>query len=67
MINFLWYIFILLLIFFILINNPSSINLSNFSTQTKVMNFSSNQFLIQKFIVFSILMFFILTILRVVY
>lgn len=65
MIKFLWYIFSLLTIFFILINSPSNTN-NNFVSQNKIMNFSSNQFVIQKFIIFNSFIFFTLTIIRLI-
>nr|YP_009393542.1 preprotein-translocase subunit g [Bostrychia simpliciuscula]ARW62104.1 preprotein-translocase subunit g [Bostrychia simpliciuscula] len=66
MIKFLWYSFSLLTVFLILINSPINTS-NNFISQNKVMNFSSNQLLIQKFIIFNSFMFFTLTIILLTY
>lgn len=67
MIKLFWYIVSFLTIFLILVNSPSNSGLSSFVDQNSLFTFRSNQFLIQKFIVISILMFMILTILCSIY
>lgn len=67
MIKFFLYIVSFLIVFLILTNNPSSNNINNFMSRNKLLSFSSNQILIQKIISFSILIFFILTIIILVY
>lgn len=67
MIKFWWYIFSVLTIILILISSPNSGSLNSFISQSKILNFSSNQTLTQKLISFNVFMFFILTILYLVY
>nr|YP_009394570.1 preprotein-translocase subunit g [Vertebrata thuyoides]ARW63132.1 preprotein-translocase subunit g [Vertebrata thuyoides] len=60
-IKLLWYFFSLLTIFLILISNPKTNGLNISGNQNKVLNFSSNQVVIQRLIFFSLLMFFTFT------
>nr|YP_009397869.1 preprotein-translocase subunit g [Sonderella linearis]ARW67055.1 preprotein-translocase subunit g [Sonderella linearis] len=61
MIKLFWYISGLLTIFLILLSNNNN-GSSNFINQSKILNFRTGQSFIQKFIIFIILLFFILTI-----
>nr|YP_009391261.1 preprotein-translocase subunit g [Dipterocladia arabiensis]ARW59405.1 preprotein-translocase subunit g [Dipterocladia arabiensis] len=67
MIKLIWYFISLLTILLILFNSPSSNSMNNFMSQNKFLNVRSNQMLIQKFIVVSILLFIIFTILCSIY
>nr|QCI06056.1 Preprotein-translocase subunit g [Delesseria sanguinea] len=67
MIKLVWYIVNFLTIFLILFNSPNNSSLNSFVDQNSMFTFRSNQFLIQKFIIISILVFVILTILCSIY
>jgi len=63
----LWYITSILTIFLILINNPKTNSLSNFSNQNNLINFTSNdQSILRKIIIVNILFFLLLTIFSIV-
>lgn len=67
MIKFILYLLSISNIFLILFNNPSSTNVSNFSTQSKFLAFSSNQVAIQKIIFINIILFIIFNIICLFY
>lgn len=63
MIKSLWYLFSFLTVLLIIINNPNVNTSSNFMSQSKFLNFRSDQLFLQKIIVFCMCTFFLLTIL----
>lgn len=67
MVKLIWYFISLLTIFLILFNSPSSNNINSFMNQNKFFNARSNQLLVQKLIVASVLLFIIFTILCSIY
>nr|YP_009399736.1 preprotein-translocase subunit g [Digenea simplex]ARW69555.1 preprotein-translocase subunit g [Digenea simplex] len=66
MFKLLWYFFSLLTIVFVLVISPSRSSAGNSINQSKIFAFSSNQASMQKLLVFSIFMFFTLTVLLLV-
>nr|YP_009397462.1 preprotein-translocase subunit g [Dasyclonium flaccidum]ARW66648.1 preprotein-translocase subunit g [Dasyclonium flaccidum] len=62
-----WYIFSLLTILLIMLNSPSSSGLNNLSGQNKTLNFRPNQLVLQQLIGLNICIFFLLTILSLLY
>nr|YP_009396829.1 preprotein-translocase subunit g [Ophidocladus simpliciusculus]ARW66015.1 preprotein-translocase subunit g [Ophidocladus simpliciusculus] len=62
MIKLFWYVFSILTILLILINNPSSNNKGGSTNQIQLLNFRSNSMFIQKLVIASVVIFFILTI-----
>jgi len=59
MIKIFFYLFSFLTITLILIINPNKSASTNFTYQSKVLNIKSNQLFLQKFVVFSVFIFFI--------
>jgi len=61
MLKLIWYLISINIIFIILINNPSSQTTNSLTNQNKFFTFRSNQLLIEKFILISIIIFIIFT------
>lgn len=62
-----WYLIDIIIIFLILVNNPSSINTNNLNNQNKFFTFRSNQLLVEKFILISIIIFIFFTAILSIY
>ena len=62
-IKFLWYLFSLLTLFSILISSTSNNKAGNNVNQVQLFNINSGRLLIQRFITFSVFMFFLFSIL----
>lgn len=67
MLKLFFYIVSLVIIVLILTNSPSNNNINNFMSQNKLLNFNTNQLALQKIIGANIVIFFILTIVIVIY
>nr|YP_009654390.1 preprotein-translocase subunit g [Pleurostichidium falkenbergii]QCH39677.1 preprotein-translocase subunit g [Pleurostichidium falkenbergii] len=61
-----WYTFSLLIIYLVLVNEPMSTNIKSSISQNQLFSVQSNKVIIQRLIAFSIFMFFVLTILRLI-
>ena len=62
MFKLIWYLINIILIFLILVNSPSNTYTNNLTNQNKFFSFRSSQLFIEKFILISIILFIVVTV-----